>query len=126
VDTRAKIVSPETAAAAARERRAAGERIKLATGYFDPLLSAHARTLGSLAAPGSALFVAIADPPQPILPARARAELVAALAAVDYVVLAPDSTAVEAVNAHDTHDERAADERRSRDLMRHVQSRQKR
>lgn len=36
---------------------------------------------------GSRLVVEIANPPRPLLAARARAELVAALAMVDYVVL---------------------------------------
>jgi len=39
-------------------------------------------------APDRRLVVEITDPPQPLLPARARAELVAALGMVDYVVLA--------------------------------------
>ncbi len=39
-------------------------------------------------APDRRLVVEIANPPRPLLPARARAELVAALGMVDYVVLA--------------------------------------
>ena len=35
-------------------------------------------------------MVVVTDPPRPILPARARAELVAALAVVDYVVLSEE------------------------------------
>ncbi len=125
MDTRKKIVSPEAALAAARERRSAGERIALVTGYFDPLLASHARCLREGASPGLAVFVAIADPPQPVLPARARAELVAALADVDYVILPEGAAALGGLAPDELHDQRAADERRTGELMRHVHSRQK-
>ena len=88
MDTRDKIVAPADAPALARERRAAGERVALVSGFFDPLLAAHALRLREIAQASQALFVAIEDPPQPLLEARARAELVAGLRVVDYVVLA--------------------------------------
>jgi bifunctional ADP-heptose synthase (sugar kinase/adenylyltransferase) len=79
MDTRVKIVTKVEAA------RLAAEGATLVSGYFDPLLASHARRLAALK--GSAkLIVAIEDPPRPILPARARAELVAGLRAVDFVV----------------------------------------
>jgi hypothetical protein len=56
------------------------------SGYFDPLLAAHARQLKEIAS-GGRVTVYIADPTAPLLPARARAELVAALAVVERVVL---------------------------------------
>lgn len=40
-----------------------------------------------LSEPDQILIVVITNPPRPLLPQQARAELVAALAAVDYVVL---------------------------------------
>lgn len=43
--------------------------------------------LGALAAPGQQLIVEVTNPPSPLLSQRARAELVAGLACVDYVVL---------------------------------------
>jgi len=43
--------------------------------------------LRQYAAPNRRLVVEITNPPRPLLPARARAELVAALGLVDYVVL---------------------------------------
>jgi len=91
-------------------------------GHFDPLLAAHARRLGELASPGAVLIAAVSEPARPILPARARAELVAALAAVDYVVL-PGDGALDGLEADAICREEAADERRTGDLMRHVQSR---
>lgn len=56
-------------------------------GHFDPLLAEHVRRLSEHAAPGRLLVVEITNPARPLLPQRARAELVAALAMVDYVVL---------------------------------------
>lgn len=80
MDTRTKIVS------VAEAGRIAGAGAVVVTGYFDPLLAAHAERLAGLKREGRPLMVAIADPENPILPARARAELVAGLAVVDYVV----------------------------------------
>lgn len=59
----------------------------LVSGYFDPLLAAHALRLESVKPAGSRLAVLVADPPDPILPARARAEMVAALRVVDEVLV---------------------------------------
>ncbi len=85
MDTRNKILSW----AEAKERLAAyqqeGIKVLLVTGYFDPLLAPHARDLADLAR-DARLIVLVLDPPEPILPNRARAELVAALRSVSYVV----------------------------------------
>jgi bifunctional ADP-heptose synthase (sugar kinase/adenylyltransferase) len=86
VDTRVKIVSsaalPDLAGA------------MVVSGYFDPLLAWHARRLSGLKQEGRPLVVVIENPALPILPSRARAELVASLAAVDYVVECPEGIAV--------------------------------
>lgn len=63
--------------------------MRLITGFFDPLTPAHARRLSRLASEDSHLIVIVTDPPDPILPLRARAELAAALAAADLVVPVP-------------------------------------
>ena len=55
------------------------------SGYFDPLVSSHAKRLAELKRDGLKMLVVIATPENAILPARARAELVASLACVDYV-----------------------------------------
>lgn len=60
-------------------------------GRFGPLLAAHVRRLRESAPPGQALVVEVTSPPNPLLPARARAELVAALAMVDFVVIRPEA-----------------------------------
>jgi rfaE bifunctional protein nucleotidyltransferase chain/domain len=81
--------------------REAGCRISFANGCFDILHVGHVRYLEGAAREGDRLVVAINDdeseralkgPGRPILPATARAELVAALRAVDYVVLFPELT----------------------------------
>lgn len=56
------------------------------SGWFDPLLAVHAERLDEI--PDQfAVAVQIVNPPDPLLPARARAELVAALRRVDLVIL---------------------------------------
>lgn len=82
MDTRSKIIPLEEA----RERRRYQSTSWLA-GHFDPLLAEHVRRLHEQFAPGRLLIVEVTNPKQPLLPQRARAELVAALSMVDYVVL---------------------------------------
>lgn len=65
----------------------------LVSGPFDPLLPSHARQLAQLKGQAGALVVYVTDPPQPILPLQARAELVAALRCVDAVVVAGEPPA---------------------------------
>src|SRR5919108_698499 len=86
--------------AVARER-AAGKTIAFANGCFDLLHVGHVRYLQGAAAEADRLVVAVNDdgsvarlkgPGRPILPAADRAELVAALRCVDYVVVFDDAT----------------------------------
>jgi rfaE bifunctional protein nucleotidyltransferase chain/domain len=86
--------------AVARER-GAGRTIGLANGCFDLLHAGHVRSLQGAAAEADRLIVAINDdrsvaalkgPGRPILNASDRAELVAALRGVDYVVIFGDTT----------------------------------
>ncbi len=63
-------------------------------GCFDPVLADHAHRVTAMKDGSAALAVIVVEPPQPILPARARAELVAALAEVDLVV-APGDTPLD-------------------------------
>ncbi|HYM11684.1 MAG TPA: hypothetical protein VEU62_13195 [Bryobacterales bacterium] len=94
MDTRSKIVSLEQAAAAA-----AGRPLIVAAGCFDVLEAGHARFLQRIHSDGAALLVAVygdavlcrlRGQARPILAERARAQLVAALAAVDYVLVWPE------------------------------------
>jgi D-glycero-beta-D-manno-heptose 1-phosphate adenylyltransferase len=81
--------------------RAAGRTIAFANGCFDLLHVGHVRYLAGAAAEGDRLVVAVNDdgwveqtkgPGRPVLNAAARAELVAAVRGVDYVVIFPDAT----------------------------------
>jgi len=78
-----------------------GRRIAFANGCFDLLHVGHVRYLEAAKAEGDVLVVgvngdaserALKGPGRPIFAAEARAELVAALAAVDYVVLFDEPT----------------------------------
>ena len=84
-----------------RETRARGETIAFANGCFDVLHVGHVRYIQASAAEADRLIVAVNDdrsvaalkgPGQPILTAADRAELVAALRDVDYVVVFGDPT----------------------------------
>ena len=115
MDTRAKIVS------AAEARRYGGTLVAL-VGYFDPVYDKHVRRIGEISREGDRLAAVIADPPEPLLPLRARAELVAGLAAVCYVIEAGSDIdgALRDLAPSTVIDERDADEERSRDLAAHV------
>ena len=84
--------------------RAAGRTIALANGCFDILHAGHVRYLDGASREADRLVVAINDDDsvralkgagRPIMSAADRAELVAALRAVDYVVLFSDRTVDE-------------------------------
>jgi rfaE bifunctional protein nucleotidyltransferase chain/domain len=96
-----RVVDADTLAALVEEDRRAGRRIAFANGCFDVLHVGHVRYLAGARAEGDRLVVAINDdesvrglkgPDRPILPASARAELVAAIDGVDYVVLFGEPT----------------------------------
>jgi rfaE bifunctional protein nucleotidyltransferase chain/domain len=82
------------------EDRRKGLTVAFANGCFDLLHVGHVRYLEAAAAEADRLVVAVNEdatagakgPGRPILPARDRAEIVAALRAVDYVVLFAEPT----------------------------------
>ena len=90
----------ELVEAVARDR-AAGRTVALANGCFDLLHVGHVRYLQGAAAEGDRLVVAVNDDRsvaalkgegRPVQPAADRAEVVAALRGVDYVVIFGDLT----------------------------------
>ncbi len=98
---RNKVVSRDELAERVREERAAGRTIAFANGCFDILHVGHVRYLESAAQEADVLVVALNDDDsvrqlkgdgRPILPAGDRAELVAALRCVDYVVTFAETT----------------------------------
>jgi rfaE bifunctional protein nucleotidyltransferase chain/domain len=111
---REKIIPRSEVVALGERLRGEGRRIAFANGCFDLLHVGHIRFLEGAREQGDVLVVgvnsdravsALKGRGRPLLPESARAELVAALAAVDYVVIFDDLTA----------------ERILRDLRPHVQ-----
>ena len=91
-----KILLRENAAAELARHKRQGKRIVLANGCFDTLHVGHVRYLAGAKREGDVLIVAVNSdastmelkgPGRPILDELARAQLVAALRDVDYVVL---------------------------------------
>ena len=86
--------------------RLAGQRVVFTNGHFDLLHVGHLRYLQAARGLGDCLVVGINDdagttrrkgPTRPIIPQDERAELVAGLACVDYVVVFPQDTAATAI-----------------------------
>jgi rfaE bifunctional protein nucleotidyltransferase chain/domain len=98
-----EVLTADALAARLAERRAGGARVALANGHFDLLHVGHLRYLRDARAQADLLVVAINDdasvtrlkgPGRPIVPAAERAELLAALEPVDFVIVfAGDSPA---------------------------------
>ena len=95
------ILSEEQLVEAIRRERASGRTIAFANGCFDVLHVGHVRYLHGAAAEADRLVVAVNDDRsvrelkgqgRPILTAADRAELVAALRGVDFVVVFGDNT----------------------------------
>ena len=114
MDTREKILQREPLAARIAEHRARGKRVVLANGCFDLLHAGHVRYLDGARRQGDVLVVAVNSdasarplkgPGRPILPAEARARLVAALSAVSYVTVfdEPDVVALLTALRPDVH-----------------------
>jgi rfaE bifunctional protein nucleotidyltransferase chain/domain len=96
------VLDLEAARAVAEAARSRGRRVVLANGCFDLLHVGHVRYLQAARALGDVLIVGLNSdasvrrlkgPGRPLMPAAERAELVAALAAVDHVVVFDDDTA---------------------------------
>jgi len=96
MDTREKILSRAGLHEVLEEHRRAGRRIVFAHGVFDVLHAGHVRYLAAARSEGDLLVVAVHSEAsvrrsegegRPILTERARAVLVAALAAVNHVIV---------------------------------------
>ena len=96
----AVVVSREELIGIVERERREGRTIAFANGCFDLLHVGHVRYLQAAAAEADRLIVAVNDdgaaaskgPGRPIMPAADRAELVAALRGVNYVVIFPEPT----------------------------------
>jgi D-glycero-beta-D-manno-heptose 1-phosphate adenylyltransferase len=100
MDTREKILSRGGLHDVLDEHRRAGRKVVFAHGVFDLMHVGHVRYLRAAQAEGDLLVVAVHSDASvrklkevgpPILTERARASLVAALSAVDYVVIFDES-----------------------------------
>lgn len=111
MDTRSKILDAPAAA------RLIQSGATVVAGYFDPLIAWHARWLAMFKKPDRPLLILIADPERPILPAAARAELVASLRVVDGVALCTAALAAGAIRIE------AQDRELFHDLLVHVRKR---
>jgi rfaE bifunctional protein nucleotidyltransferase chain/domain len=103
------VLTPDGVSRWAAQQRAAGRTVVFTNGVFDLLHPGHTRYLADARAQGDALVVAVnsdrsvralakgAD--RPVTPEHERAELLAALAAVDAVVLFDEDTPQRIVEA---------------------------
>ena len=114
MDTREKLLPQDDLARRLDVHRARGERIVLANGCFDLLHVGHTRYLEAARREGDVLVVAVDSDAslrrlkgdgRPILPAGARAQLVAALRSVTYVIVfdEPDDDALLVALRPDVH-----------------------
>ena len=90
----------------------------MVSGHFDPLVASLAERLAQLKQAGAPLLVLIHSAADSILPALARAQLVAGLAVVDYVCDEPGELAAQ-ISLDQEHAERLAQ------LIHHVHARQR-
>jgi D-beta-D-heptose 7-phosphate kinase/D-beta-D-heptose 1-phosphate adenosyltransferase len=98
---RGKLLSRAAAARRVARARRRGERVVFTNGCFDLLHLGHVRSLEAARRLGDRLVVGVNSDAsartlkgagRPVVPARQRAEVLAALACVDWVVVFPEST----------------------------------
>jgi len=116
MDTRNKILS----------RDAAPRGCTVVTGAFDVMLAADARQLAGIreSHPDRPILVVVLPLSEELLPQRARAELVAALRMVDYVVTADDDALLASLEPAQLVRLEEVHAARKRQLMEHVHRRQ--
>ncbi len=108
IRARTKLLSRAAAVRAAAGARRRGERLVFTNGCFDLLHIGHLRSLEQARALGDRLLVAVNSdasarrlkgPSRPIVPARQRAEVLAGLACVDWVVTFSEPTPLALIRA---------------------------
>lgn len=111
-DPKSKVITREHAAILSQKARECGKTVVLANGVFDLLHVGHVRYLWAAKELGDVLIVgvnsdasarALKGPGRPLVPEVERAELLAHLASVDYVVIFPETTVVELLKALKPH-----------------------
>ncbi len=105
---RHKLLSRRDAVAAVRRAQRHGERVVFTNGCFDLLHVGHVRSLEQARGMGDRLLVALNSDAstrrlkgagRPLVPGRQRAEVIAALACVDWVVLFGQDTPLSLIRA---------------------------
>ena len=108
VRARTKLMSRSEAAKATRAAQRRGKRVVFTNGCFDLLHVGHVRSLEQARSLGDRLIVAVntdasvrrlKGPGRPLVPGRQRAEMVAALACVDWVIQFREETPRNAILA---------------------------
>src|SRR5262245_7518555 len=105
---RGKVLSRAAAVGVVAGARRRGERVVFTNGCFDLLHLGHVRSLEAARRLGDRLLVGVngdasverlKGPGRPVVPARQRAEVLAALACVDWVVVFPESTPLSLIRS---------------------------
>jgi D-beta-D-heptose 7-phosphate kinase/D-beta-D-heptose 1-phosphate adenosyltransferase len=105
---RSKVLALEAAGRRVRAAQRRGGRVVFTNGCFDWLHAGHVRSLEQARGLGDHLLVALNSdasvrrlkgPGRPVVPARQRAEVLAALACVDWVVIFRADTPLATINA---------------------------
>lgn len=123
MDTRSKIISAELAT-----KIAPGGNLLVVRGSFDVLLARHALDLQKVkeGTPGAILLIVLTPASVPLLSEQARAEMVAALHMVDYVVIGAPDDLLCRIQAARVISRQAEDNEQTRLLMQHVHRRNNR
>lgn len=108
MDTRTKIAGGAEFRRQVNQWRSEDIEVAIAAGPFDPLLAAHAAVAADARPANGRLAVIITESASSILDARARAELVAGLAAVDLVTVHTDGLPQVNLDWQHSHDEVAS------------------
>ncbi len=107
-DARSKILTRASLVRAVRGARRRGERVVFTNGCFDWLHTGHVRSLEAARRLGDRLVVAVntdasvrrlKGPGRPLVPARQRTEILAALECVDWVVQFREATPLGLIRA---------------------------
>jgi D-beta-D-heptose 7-phosphate kinase / D-beta-D-heptose 1-phosphate adenosyltransferase len=108
VEARTKVLGRDAARAAVRTAQRRGERVVFTNGCFDLLHIGHVRSLEQARRLGDRLIVGVnrdasvrrlKGPSRPLVPERQRAEVLAGLASVDWVVLFGQATPLALIRA---------------------------
>jgi rfaE bifunctional protein nucleotidyltransferase chain/domain len=103
-----RLLTPDALTSALRPRRASGAQVVFTNGCFDLLHAGHVALFEAAAALGEILVVGLntdasvrrlKGPGRPLTPERERAQVLAALRAVDYVVLFEEDTPLRLIEA---------------------------